>query len=85
MNECGELFRLHKSVWEHLVPSSPDRAPILVEHYFNTACSLMGRHLREAVENSLDEFINFLSLYQEGNDYEGEFGDLMFVFNPVIF
>ena len=76
---------MHKKVWEHLVPASPDRAPILVEHFFNTACSLMARHLREAVENSLEEFITFLSLYKEGNNYEGDFQDLMFVFNPVSF
>ena len=75
---------MHKGIWDHLVPKSTDRAPILVEHFFNTACSLMARHLRETVEKSLEEFIGFFSHYKEGNDYEGEFKDLMFVFNPVM-
>lgn len=43
----------------------------------------MARHLRQTVENSLEDFIEFLSYYKQGNDYEGDFNDLLFVSNPV--
>jgi hypothetical protein len=44
----------------------------------------MARQLRGTVENSLKDFVSFLSLYQQGNDYHGDqFHDIMFVTPPV--
>jgi hypothetical protein len=44
----------------------------------------MARQLRGTVENSLKDFVAFLSLYQHGNDYHGDqFHDVMFVTPPV--
>ena len=83
MNECGELFRTHKQSWSHLIPTSSDKSAILAEHFFNCACSLMARQLRETVENSLADFVSFLSLYKEGNDYQEDFNDIKFVKQPV--
>ena len=61
----------------------PQQSAVLAEHFFNTAASLMARQLRETVENSLADFVSFLEQFQEGNDYQGEFEDLMFVSQPV--
>lgn len=81
--ECGELFRTYKSTWAHLIPTNPDFTPVLAEHFFNCASSLMSRHLRETVENSLKNFLAFLSYYKDGNNYAGEFFDLKFPKKPV--
>ena len=77
------MFRTHKQHWAHLLPSSPDKPAVLAEHFFNAACSLMSRQLRETVEKSLTDFLQFLSHYERGNDFEGEFHDLLFVLKPV--
>ena len=81
--ECGEVFRQQRDSWAHLIPTSPGESAVLAEHFFNCACSLMARQLRETVENSLADFLSFLQLYKGGNDYQGDFQDLLFVFQPV--
>ena len=83
VSDCGEVFRTHKKDWAHLIPTSADQSAVMAEHFFNCACSLMSRQLRETVEKSLDDFLTFLSLYESGNGYEGEFDNLMFVAKPV--
>lgn len=83
--ECGDLFRTHKQKWAHIIPSSPESTAILAEHFFNCACSLMSRQLREAVHNSIQNFLTFLSSYKQGNSYEGNFDDFLFVKSPVSF
>lgn len=62
--DCGTVFRTYKESWAHLIPSQPEERAILAEHFFNTACSLMARQLRECVQNSFDEFLSFLELYK---------------------
>lgn len=74
---------MYKQCWSGLIPSNPDQTAILAEHFFNCVCGLMARQLRGTVENSLQDFVSFFSLYQEGNDYHGEFHDVMFVSPPV--
>ena len=64
VQECGDIFRAHKSSWGYLVPTSPHHSAVLVEHFFNCACSLMAIHLREAVQNSLNDFVEFFQLYE---------------------
>ena len=83
IKDCGEVFRTFKHTWAHLIPSSLDTNAVLAEHFFNCACSLMARQLRETVENSLQNFLDFLSYYKEGNDYDGTFSDLQFPLIPV--
>ena len=70
-------------MWAHLIPSSPETSAVLAEHYFNCASSLMAKQLREAVENSLANFLTFLRRYLDGNSYNGEFMDTMFTLKPV--
>jgi hypothetical protein len=43
----------------------------------------MAKQLRETVENSLKNFLTFLSSYKAGNFYTEEFHDLLFPLNPV--
>lgn len=80
---CGQLFRTYKETWSYLIPSSSQTNPVLAEHFFNCACSLMARQLRETIEISLKNFLAFLSKYKEGNSYNEEFHDLLFPLTPV--
>lgn len=61
---CGELFRVHKETWSHLIPINPEERAVLAQHFFNTACSLMSRQLRECVEASLNEYVAFLEMFE---------------------
>ena len=84
ISDCGNLFHTYKQCWSGLIPPNPDQTAILAEHFFNCVCGLMARQLRGTVENSLQDFVSFLSLYQQGNDYQGDqFHDIMFVTPPV--
>ncbi len=62
--DCSEVFRTHKDSWSYLIPPSSDDRPILAEHFFNTACSLMAKHLRTCVEESIHEMLSFLNIYK---------------------
>ena len=64
VEDCGEVFRAHKDGWAHLIPTQQHQRPVLAEHFFNCACSLMAHQLREAMEASLGNFLSFLSQYQ---------------------
>ena len=58
------MFRAHRSCWAHLIPTASSQTAVLAEHFFNCACSLMARQLRETVENSLADLVTFLALYK---------------------
>ena len=64
VNECADIFRNDKEAWSHLVPKSTTEPALLAERFFNCACSLMSIMLRQVVEKSLDEFVQFFSLYE---------------------
>lgn len=83
VQECGDIFRTHKSSWGYLVPTNPHQSAVLVEHFFNCACSLMSIQIREAVQNSLNDFVEFFQLYEEGNDYDGEYNDMRYIYQSV--
>ena len=62
--DCGSVFRMYRDSWCHLIPDEAEERPVLAEHFFNTAASLMARQLRECVTASIDEFIKFLKIYE---------------------
>ncbi|KAL5473898.1 hypothetical protein EMCRGX_G028462 [Ephydatia muelleri] len=84
VEDCGQVFRAHKDSWAHLIPTEQHQKPVLAEHFFSCACSLMARQLREAMEASLGNFLSFLSQYKGGNDYQGRFHDFTFISQSVI-
>lgn len=65
--ECSSVFRMYKDSWSHLIPNETEESPILAEHFFNTAASLMARQLRDCVTASIEEFIAFLKIYEVFN------------------
>lgn len=49
-----------------------DRAARM-DHFFNSITSLMSNLLRSVVKKSLQDLIDFMLQYKEGNDYPGEY------------
>ena len=43
----------------------------------------MAIQIREAVRNSLNDFVEFFQLYEEGNDYDGDYSDMRYVYQCV--
>lgn len=43
----------------------------------------MSIQIREAVQNSLNDFVEFFQLYEEGNDYDGEYNDMRYIYQSV--
>jgi len=44
-----------------------------MEHFFRSVGTLMSEQLRYCIERSLEDFVEFLEQYGDGNDYEGEY------------
>ena len=53
--------------------------------YFKSVNSLLSKQLREVIVRTVEEFRDFLVGYAEGNAFEGEYRDLMFIRYVVIF
>ena len=64
INECGDILRNFQSHWKHLVPKASSDPALLAEKFFNCVFSLMSIQLRQIVESSLNELIQFFSLYK---------------------
>ena len=62
--ECSELFLTYKSLWTHLVPSTANQPTESVEKFFSCVAALMGKHLRQLVLNSIEDFANFIASYE---------------------
>ena len=63
VKECGDVFRERKACWAHLIPSDAMQSPVLAEHFFNTAATVMARQLRDTVIVSLNNFVSLLTPY----------------------
>ncbi|XP_065826535.1 dynein axonemal heavy chain 3-like isoform X2 [Oscarella lobularis] len=82
--ECSELFLTYKSLWTHLVPSTANQPTESVEKFFSCVAALMGKHLRQLVLNSIEDFANFIASYENGNDFGSVYEDLTFVAPQIL-
>ena len=44
-----------------------------MDHFFASVASLMSRNVRSAVYNSITDLVQFLGMFQQGNDFTGPF------------
>ncbi|XP_062507706.1 dynein axonemal heavy chain 3-like [Corticium candelabrum] len=82
--ECAQLFHTHKSAWAHLVPTSALQSTDVVESLFRCVAVLMERQLRSLVQDSLQDFVDFLLMYEAGNDFSGDYRDMKFILPQVL-
>ncbi|XP_072535232.1 dynein axonemal heavy chain 3 [Salminus brasiliensis] len=81
---CASLFVTSKDTWLHLVPQSDHGAPVKVQELFSCAAALMSLQLRSLVVASLQDLLQFLMLYQDGNDFGEYFKELLFTQRPLL-
>lgn len=72
LNSCSRLVAENRQHWESMVPMEDDGSTELVESFFNTVATRMASHLRQLVNNSLEDFAQFFELYRDGNDYKAK-------------
>ncbi|KAG8235430.1 hypothetical protein J437_LFUL015495 [Ladona fulva] len=82
--KCAAVFTDMMDHWANLVPTKSGESLKQVERYFDSAASLMSIQLRSLVFKSLYHFLNMLLTFQDGNDYQGEFNDFMYLNTPLI-
>lgn len=81
---CAQILIEHRQEWTYLVPNSEGDSAALVQQFFACLAALMSMQLRSLVINSLADFVSFLHLYQDGNDFGENFSDLQFVMTETM-
>ncbi|XP_076365950.1 dynein axonemal heavy chain 3-like [Tachypleus tridentatus] len=74
---CAQVLIDRKDDWANLVHSNASL--FRVERFYSTVAALMSLQLRLAVMKSLKNWISFIKLYKDGNDFTGNYHDLMFL------
>ncbi|XP_072152186.1 dynein axonemal heavy chain 3 isoform X4 [Bemisia tabaci] len=83
--KVADIFLYLRDSWAPMVPRSSEDSLKQVEKFFSCACSIMSRQLRALVMNSLYHMLDFLLLYQKGNEIqENHYEDMMFTLNPML-
>ncbi|CAF4055950.1 unnamed protein product, partial [Adineta steineri] len=70
LSSCSKLVAENRQYWESMVPTADDGNTDLVESFFNTVGARMAAHLRQLVNNSLEDFARFFEEYTDGNDFK---------------
>ena len=73
-----------KRHWYHLVPKGANENPYMAEKFFACVASLMSHQLRSLVRDSLQDLVDFLNRYSEGNDFNVEYDETLFVKQPLL-
>ncbi|XP_071449339.1 dynein axonemal heavy chain 3-like [Hetaerina americana] len=82
--QCADIFNKMKDCWTHLVPRRKSESLLQIEKYFSSAASLMAINLRSLVMKSLYHLLDMMKTFQDGNNYEGEYRDYMYLNTPMI-
>ena len=77
--DVAELFLEKKHAWSSYFDNKPNASTALVEKYFRSVDSLLSRQLRIMVMETLKGVRDFFVLYQNGNFFDTDYEDLMFI------
>ncbi|CAF0750041.1 unnamed protein product [Didymodactylos carnosus] len=77
LQACKNVVVENRQYWENMVPMSDDGNTELVESFFNTVAAHMASHLRQLVNNSLEDFARFFEQYSNGNNYQDNVYNVM--------
>nr|CAD7398222.1 unnamed protein product [Timema cristinae] len=80
---CADVFLSLKHTWQNLVPRKHGASLQHVEKFFKCVSSLMSLQLRQLVMKSLRHLLQFIVQYNDGNDYDDEYEDFLFVGQPL--
>lgn len=77
--DVAELFIEKKYAWSYLLEKKFNTPTALIEKYFRSTNILLSQQLRIIVIETLKEMKNFLIQYKNGNKFEKEYYDLLFI------
>lgn len=81
---CAQVLVNRRNDWSYMVPNTENDSTTLIEQFFSCVASLMSIQLRGLVINSLADFVEFLQLYKDGNDFGETFSDMRYVMTEVL-
>ncbi|XP_023932407.1 dynein heavy chain 3, axonemal [Lingula anatina] len=73
INECCAIVDDLRDDVEAWMPDSAELRMDKMDHFFNSAASLMSNLLRSVVKKSMFDLVDLLEQYADGNAYEGEY------------
>nr|XP_055037339.1 dynein axonemal heavy chain 3 isoform X1 [Misgurnus anguillicaudatus]XP_055037340.1 dynein axonemal heavy chain 3 isoform X1 [Misgurnus anguillicaudatus] len=79
---CVSLFETFKDAWRGPKKASID--PVKTNQLFNCVAALMSLQLRSLVIASLHDLLQFLQIYQDGNDFGERFDKLKYTQRPLL-
>ncbi|KAK2580549.1 hypothetical protein KPH14_007682 [Odynerus spinipes] len=77
--DVADIFLEKKYAWSGLFDKEQYASTSLIEKYFRAVNALLSRQLRNAVLRTIRHLRDFFMQYKEGNAFEGEYEDLMFI------
>lgn len=77
--DVAELFLEKKHAWSNYFEKKFDSSTQQIEKYFQAVNSLLSKQLRIIVMQSLEHFRDFLVTFRDGNSFDGEYQDFMFI------
>ncbi|XP_050529641.1 dynein axonemal heavy chain 3 isoform X2 [Daktulosphaira vitifoliae] len=78
--ECADIFVLTRDSYLSALPTSGiETSKYQIVKFFNCVAASMSRKLRRIVFKSLRHFMNYLLSYKEGNFFDTEYKDEMFI------
>ncbi|XP_030596674.1 dynein heavy chain 3, axonemal isoform X2 [Archocentrus centrarchus] len=82
--QCASLFLNFEDLWLPLIPKSEAVASVIVQEFFNCVAALMTLQLRSLVVSSLQDFLKYFEIHEEGNDFGEEFSEIKYVQRQVL-
>ncbi|XP_066595663.1 dynein axonemal heavy chain 3 [Prorops nasuta] len=82
--DVAEILLEKKNVWGILVVEGRNASTAIIEQYFQCINSLLSLQLRVIVIQTLQDIKEFFVQYSEGNSFDGEYKDYMFIKTPFI-
>ncbi|XP_015588713.1 dynein heavy chain 3, axonemal [Cephus cinctus] len=82
--EVAEIFLEKKRAWSSLVERAAGASTVLIEDYFRCVNTLLSRQLRIKIIQTLKYMRDFFVRYSDGNSFDGDYEDLMFIRVPFM-
>ncbi|CAD5122382.1 DgyrCDS10813 [Dimorphilus gyrociliatus] len=79
-----EIFKVNLNHWMHLCPDTPTGSREMAEEFFSSIASLMSNQLRSLTINSLNDFLKFLQIHKNGNDFGEDYVDLVYNMKQIM-
>ena len=77
--DVAEIFLEKKSAWTNYFYKSSTASLEHIQKYFRSVNTLLSKQLRSMVVKTLKHLRDFFVDYRDGNNFNGDYQDLMFI------